>query len=59
MTPFVNSAYTLVDLRAEMPVTPTLTLFARAENLFDDYYETARRYGQLGRSIYAGFRARL
>ena len=59
VTPFVNRAYTLVDLRAEMPVTPTLTLFARAENLFDDYYETARRYGQLGRSIYAGFRARL
>lgn len=58
VAPFVNDAYTLVDLRAEMPVLDKLTLFGRVENLFDEYYETARRYGQLGRSIHAGLRAR-
>jgi len=33
-------------------------LFARAENLFDEEYMTAFRYGSLGRSIYAGIRGR-
>jgi len=56
--PFVNAAYTLVDLRAELPVTSAITAFGRVENLFDEYYETARRYGQLGRSYYVGFRGR-
>jgi vitamin B12 transporter len=57
--PLENAAYTLVDLRAELPAGEHLRVFARVENLFDEYYETARRYGQLGRSIYAGLRARL
>lgn len=50
--------YTLVDLRAEMAVSKSFTLFARAENLFDEHYMTAYRYGSLGRSIYAGIRGR-
>ena len=50
--------YTLVDLRAEYAFTPALRLFARVENLFDENYMTAYRYGTLGRSIYAGFRGR-
>lgn len=50
--------YTLVDIRAEMPITPQLRVFARAENLFDQSYMTAYRYGSLGRSIYAGLRGR-
>ena len=33
-----------------LALTKTLTLFARAENLFDEHYETAYRYGALGRS---------
>jgi vitamin B12 transporter len=56
--PFVNEAYTLIDLRVEMPVTRAITAFGRVENITDKYYETARRYGQLGRSFYAGFRGR-
>ena len=52
------AGYKLVDLRAELPVGDNVTLFARAENLFDEYYETALRYGTLGRSIYAGIRGR-
>ncbi len=51
-------AYTLVDLRAELKVSDGFALFARAENIFDEDYMTAYRYGTLGRSIYAGIRGR-
>lgn len=54
----VLDAYTLVDLRAEFAVSRQFRLFARAENLFDEQYMTAFRYGTLGRSIYAGVRGR-
>lgn len=51
--------YTLVDLRAELPLSSSIRLFGRVENLFDRHYMTAYRYGTLGRSVYAGMRARL
>ncbi|HET6525343.1 TonB-dependent receptor plug domain-containing protein [Sphingopyxis sp.] len=50
--------YTLVDLRAEFALSDAVKLFARAENIFDEEYMTAYRYGSLGRSIYAGIRGR-
>lgn len=50
--------YTLVDLRAELPISTAVRLFVRGENVFDEEYETASRYNTLGRSIYAGFRGR-
>ncbi|WP_325543583.1 TonB-dependent receptor plug domain-containing protein [Sphingopyxis sp.] len=50
--------YTLVDLRAELKLSDEVKLFARAENIFDEQYMTAFRYGSLGRSIYAGIRGR-
>ncbi len=50
--------YTLVDLRAEYALSDEVKLFARAENIFDEEYMTAYRYGSLGRSIYAGIRGR-
>ncbi|MET0248802.1 MAG: TonB-dependent receptor [Sphingobium sp.] len=50
--------YTLVDLRAELPITPEVRLFARAENVFDEEYMTAYRFGTLGRSIFVGLRGR-
>lgn len=50
--------YTLVDLRAEYALSDAVKLFARAENIFDEQYMTAFRYGSLGRSIYAGVRGR-
>ncbi|MFT3977035.1 MAG: TonB-dependent receptor [Sphingomonas bacterium] len=52
------AGYTLLDLRVEVPVASSLTLFARAENVTDEHYETVYRYGTLGRSIYAGLRGR-
>ncbi len=51
--------YTLVDLRVEMPLLKRFTVFARAENVGNVHYETSYSYGSLGRSIYAGIRARL
>lgn len=51
-------AYTLVDLRGELPLSGDVRLFARVENLFDERYETVARYGTLGRSVYAGLRGR-
>jgi vitamin B12 transporter len=50
--------YMLVDLRAEVALSGAVKLFARAENIFDEDYMTAYRYGSLGRSIYAGIRGR-
>jgi len=50
--------YTLVDLRLELPVSSEVRVFARAENVFDEEYQTAFGYGTLGRSIYAGLRGR-
>ncbi|WP_443019507.1 TonB-dependent receptor plug domain-containing protein [Sphingomonas adhaesiva] len=52
------SPYTLVDLRAELPLSPQVRLFVRGENVFDESYRTIFRYGTLGRSIYGGIRGR-
>ncbi|QMW23930.1 TonB-dependent receptor plug domain-containing protein [Sandaracinobacteroides saxicola] len=51
--------YTLVDLRASLPLTDQFALFARIENLFNERYETAFQYGTPGRAAYAGIRLRL
>ncbi len=50
--------YTLVDLRGEFALTPQFKLVARVENLFNEDYMTAYRYGMLGRSIYLGMLGR-
>jgi len=52
------SGYTLVDLRAEQPIGHGLSLFGRVENIGNTHYETAYRYGALGRSFYGGIRAK-
>ena len=51
--------YELVDLRASYPLTDRIALTARVENLFDERYQTAARYGQPGRAAYAGLRLAL
>ena len=50
--------YTLVDLRASYPVSETLEVYGRIENLGDEEYETTRGYGVAGRSTYVGVRVR-
>ncbi len=51
--------YTLVDLRAALPIGRRLELTARIENLFNAAYETALNFGQPGRAAYVGLRVTL
>lgn len=51
--------YTLADIRAALPVGDRLEITARIENLFDEVYETALRFGQPGRAAYIGARVRV
>ncbi|MBY0284961.1 MAG: TonB-dependent receptor [Sphingomonas sp.] len=48
--------YVLADVRLSYPVTSRIALYGRIENLFDERYETAFRFGQLGRAAYVGAR---
>ena len=48
--------YVLTDLRAAFPLTKTIEIYGRIENLFDEHYETAFGYGTAGRAAYAGVR---
>ena len=50
--------YVLWDVRAAYPLTEQIEVYGRVENLFDERYETISNYGQLGRTAYAGVRAR-
>jgi len=51
-------AYSLVDLRAAMPVGEHFEVYGRVENLFDRAWETTRGYGAPGRAAYLGLRAK-
>lgn len=48
--------YTLVDLRASLPLDRHISLYGRVENLFDARYQTIFQYGQPGRAAYGGVR---
>lgn len=54
--PVKLESYVLIDLRASVPVMKGVELYGRVENLLDERYETAFRYGQPGRAAYAGIR---
>ncbi len=49
--------YVLTDVRAAYKLLDRLEVYARIENVADKHYETAYRYGELGRVAYAGLRA--
>jgi vitamin B12 transporter len=51
--------YTLTDVRLMLPVSRNIEFTARIENLFNENYETALRFGQLPRAGYIGLRARI
>ncbi len=53
------AAYTLVDLRADYTLNDRVSLYGRIENAGDTRYETAGGYGQPGRRLWLGLRARL
>ncbi|MDJ0928896.1 MAG: TonB-dependent receptor [Gammaproteobacteria bacterium] len=49
-------AYTLVNLTASYRISENFTLYARAENLFDEQYENVFGYRTPGAGYYAGVR---
>ena len=49
--------YVLVNLNAAYALTPTLSVFGRVENLFDERYEEVFSYVGQGRGAYAGVKA--
>lgn len=57
-------SYTLFDLRASYPITKSVELYGRVENLFNKRYTivmdsfTGDRFGTYGRSAYGGVRVR-
>ena len=51
--------YTLVDVRAAMPITDAVEIFGRVENVFDEEYQTAAGYAQAGRGAFVGVRTRM
>lgn len=48
--------YVLADLRASLPVTRTIEVYGRVDNVFDERYETIYQYGQPGRAAFGGVR---
>lgn len=50
--------HAVVTLRASVPVTEELELYARVENVTDTQYQTVAGYGTYGRSAYAGVRVK-
>ena len=50
--------YTLVDLKVSYPITDSIEIFARMENVFEQTYQTVLNYGTLGQASYAGIRYR-
>ena len=50
--------YVLVDLRASFPITETIEVYGRIDNLLDESYETSFGYGQPGRAGHGGVRVR-
>lgn len=50
------TGHAVVGLRAAYPLTDTVEVYGRIENLLDEHYEVVRSYGTPGRSAYAGIR---
>ncbi len=50
--------HTLVDLKLSYPLSESIELYARMENVFEQTYQTVLNYGALGQASYAGVRYR-
>lgn len=50
--------HTLVDLKLSYPLSDSIELYARMENVFEQTYQTVLNYGTLGQASYAGIRYR-
>ena len=51
-------AYTTVDLTFSWQLNPSIQLYTKAQNLFDESYEEVLGYARPGAAFYAGFKAR-
>jgi vitamin B12 transporter len=51
--------YVLLGLRASLPISRAIELYARIDNVTDTRYETAYGFSTYGRSAYGGVRVRL
>lgn len=51
--------YTLTDVRANFPVTETIEVYGRVENIFDVDYATVYQNGQAGRGVFGGVRVKM
>lgn len=58
-SPVTLPAYTLVSANVDYDVTKQVTVFARAENLFDVDHEDVFSYQSAGAAAYAGLRIKL
>ena len=55
--PVSLGSYTLMGLRASLPLSSRFEIYGRVENLLNTRYETVSGYGSYGRAAYAGVRA--
>jgi vitamin B12 transporter len=51
------AGYVLADVRASYLIFGSVSVYGRIENLFDERFETALRFGQPGRAGFVGVRA--
>jgi vitamin B12 transporter len=58
LTPVELNAYTTVGGILSYDLTPTTSVYVRAENIFDANYEEVFSYRAQGFAAYAGMRAR-
>ncbi len=50
--------YALANVRAAFPVTETVELYGRVDNVFDTDYTVVNRYNTYGRNAHVGVRAK-
>ena len=56
--PVTLDSYTVVDAALDLAYSSRVSLYARAENLFDEDYEEVRGYGSPGLGVFVGLRMR-
>lgn len=56
---FRLGSYEVVTVRASLPLSDTIELFGRVENVLDADYQTARGFNTAGRGVFGGVRATL
>ena len=50
--------YNVVSVRGSYPLTESVDIYLRVENIFDTEYQTASDYGTSGQAFYTGFKAK-